>query len=168
MQKKRIKKSINIASVFGLPHPLCAHTHTHAYKMFNINICKFLEQRRRIKTHAWNSYKLLRSGGSRQRRGRGSEGSLLLLLLLLLLLGRWKSAPHPFVLSSSFSYESAGMCVLWMLLLAAANSFFGVRLESRGERGTVWFFRGRGRQQATLLYYIWGKICMCFTQLTTQ
>lgn len=45
------------------------HTHTHAYKMFNINICKFLEQRRRIKTHAWNSYKLLRSGGSRQRRG---------------------------------------------------------------------------------------------------
>lgn len=166
MQKKRIKKSINIASVFGLPHPLCAHTHTHthAYKMFNINICKFLEQRRRIKTHAWNSYKLLRSGGSRQRRGRGSEGSLLLLLLLLLL-GRWKSAPHPFVLSSSFSYESAGMCVLWMLL---PSSFFGVRLELRGERGTVWFFRGRGRQQATLLYYIWGKICMCFTQLTTQ
>lgn len=38
----------------GLPHPLCIHTltHTHAYKMFNINICKFLEQRRRIKTHA--------------------------------------------------------------------------------------------------------------------
>lgn len=44
-------KSINIASVLGC-HTHCAHTQTHAYKMFNINICKFLEQRRRIKTHA--------------------------------------------------------------------------------------------------------------------
>lgn len=76
-------------------------------------------------------------GGAGSVGGRGSEGSLLLLLLLLLL-GRWKSAPHPFVLSSSFSYESAGMCVLWMLLLAAAKFFFwGAARVMRRERDGV-------------------------------
>lgn len=118
----KIKKSINIAGV------LCAtptvRTLTHAYKMFNINICKFLEQRRRIKTHAWNSYKLQRVW----EKGTGKVGGVAVKEVLFFFLIWGVGNQH---LIRLLSFSSEGMCA--MDAAAAAKFFFGVRLESRRE-----------------------------------